>query len=1021
VVAPDGERRGAQRPFAVSEPFYATPTLAMFRCPAVGTRPQPARDPGSACPPYEAVLDALARDEPLMRAVAIASPTLAQTVDRWRAGDRLTDKQLRRAAVSLATYSKRMRHRATPFGLFAGVAAAGFSDSPSVSLGEKHVVSIRPSGDWMAAVVRRLEKEPGIAKSRLLSTNNTCFFRGNWLINPYHVRDVDQPLRADEVGVRKTALLTGLYEFCFKPRTYDEVVQWLKQAKPGVAEGRLVAYLGDLLDKNFLITDLRPSPSEPDRLRSVVRKLGGHAAGASELLGALGTLQAKIDSIGNSQPSRDTLDDVSRQMLHLASASKSPLQVDLRVDARVEFPRAVATEAAKAASLLAMLTPQASANQTMKDYEDSFREKFGPDAHVRLLQLIDPVRGLGLPAGGLPKKPSNRPAVTDSGSAETKAALLFRALRDQQKQVELTTDDIEAMAVDWVEDDEHRVPSFDLFASVLADSWSRLVQGDFELLLSPHVSHHGGSALGRFEYLDSKFQDLFSQAQPRSESETEVEAHLIFQPLAPLHLNMMSFRPWLENSIPIGLLSDGNDGLIHLQDLLAGVDERGIYLWSTKLGRRVVPVVHHMFNTATGAPRIVHFLRAIGRRRRRIVWGWNWGPVADEMPFLPGVRHGRTVLALPEWRVPKGLVASRRDERQWHALFEAWRIDMEVPRSASLALDDLDLRLDLDDELDLQIFRQNVSPRSRIVETPSLRKLHGALGDRPHEIVVPVQPAKQPQLSPVVRRPVAEAVRFPPGSEWLYAKLEAEAPGHAEILRDQLPGLLAEVQPHIDSWFFVRYLDPMPHLRLRFRGAPVLLSSEVLPRLSAFAEQLYDQCVARDLTLATYEPEVVRYGGAKAMAYAERVFWRDSEFVLRSLGAANDDGPVPRHVQAASHLCAMADAFLGPGWQEQLVNRLPNRPQAAAFQRHRRQLGRMSSAESAAARAGWPELRDVLHAFARALASDGVNDERQSNILLSLWHMHFNRLVGVERAAEELVLDLVRRAALDAIGRRARS
>ena len=43
-----------------------------------------------------------------------------------------------------------------------------------------------------------------------------------------------------------------------------------------------------------------------------------------------------------------------------------------------------------------------------------------------------------------------------------------------------------------------------------------------------------------------------------------------------------------------------------------------------------------------------------------------------------------------------------------------------------------------------------------------------------------------------------------------------------------------------ERWFFLRYGDPDPHLRLRFGGEPGLLLGELLPRVCALAQGLID-------------------------------------------------------------------------------------------------------------------------------------------------------------------------------------
>jgi thiopeptide-type bacteriocin biosynthesis protein len=125
---------------------------------------------------------------------------------------------------------------------------------------------------------------------------------------------------------------------------------------------------------------------------------------------------------------------------------------------------------------------------------------------------------------------------------------------------------------------------------------------------------------------------------------------------------------------------------------------------------------------------------------------------------------------------------------------------------------------------------------------------------------------------------------LPPGP-WCYAKLYG-----GRALADRL--LVEEVAPLVrsamargacDSWFFVRYEDPEPHLRVRVRGDVELLVSSFLPELHASAERWRDEGLIWKLQLDTYEREIERYGGLAGLEISEAVFAADSEAVLAML------------------------------------------------------------------------------------------------------------------------------------------
>jgi thiopeptide-type bacteriocin biosynthesis protein len=133
--------------------------------------------------------------------------------------------------------------------------------------------------------------------------------------------------------------------------------------------------------------------------------------------------------------------------------------------------------------------------------------------------------------------------------------------------------------------------------------------------------------------------------------------------------------------------------------------------------------------------------------------------------------------------------------------------------------------------------------------------------------------------------------RFPPGSEWLYAKLYTGPATVDRLLRDVIRPIieLASLTGAVDRWFFVRYADPDWHLRVRFHGEPVRLRDEVLPGLQSAAAAALDDGKAWRLQLDSYEREVERYGGARGIELAERIFHADSEAVLAMVEQRPED------------------------------------------------------------------------------------------------------------------------------------
>jgi thiopeptide-type bacteriocin biosynthesis protein len=110
------------------------------------------------------------------------------------------------------------------------------------------------------------------------------------------------------------------------------------------------------------------------------------------------------------------------------------------------------------------------------------------------------------------------------------------------------------------------------------------------------------------------------------------------------------------------------------------------------------------------------------------------------------------------------------------------------------------------------------------------------------------------------------------------------APGrHGELLTRHLPELARQAAPVTDRWFFLRYRDDEPHLRVRFHGEPPALNTHLLPAAHHWADDLATAGVISGIVLDTYRPEIDRYGGPELIEAAEHVFSADTRSVLEQL------------------------------------------------------------------------------------------------------------------------------------------
>ncbi|MGH9022926.1 MAG: thiopeptide-type bacteriocin biosynthesis protein, partial [Acidimicrobiia bacterium] len=341
---------------------------------------------------------------------------------------------------------------------------------------------------------------------------------------------------------------------------------------------------------------------------------------------------------------------------------------------------------------------------------------------------------------------------------------------------------------------------------------------------------------------------------------------------------------------------------ISVTDLHLSIRQDRVVLRSQRLDREVIPRLTSAHNYSQRSVRMYRFLGALGEQGVASRLEWDWGRLSGA-PFLPRVTTGRTVLARARWNLTaadRGLLATPNGALGQFVAVQEWRDQRNLPRYVALVDDDRELVLDLDNILCVQVLAYQVrkSPTSGLEElflVPGELAVSGPEGRFAHEMVVPFvrKPAVDGAVGSALPRPAPSSTRrrFPPGSEWLYAKLYTGEATADRVLVDTVWPLVSSwlTAGIVDGWFFVREADPESHLRLRFHGAPDRLHGEALPGLTAAVSALVDDGRLWRIVMDTYEREVERYGGDQGIELAEGIFTADSAAVVSILGDLSGD------------------------------------------------------------------------------------------------------------------------------------
>lgn len=975
------------------------------------------------------------RDE-VRRVVEAASPPLSQQIAEALDSRRPHARQVRRLVHSLASYLLRWQGRATPFGLFAGVASAPVGGETLVRWGERHRVVVRVDAQWLGAVLGRLERHPGLLERLQVVANGAAFVRGDRLVVPGQPPE-DRPdaLAPLEISVRHTQPIRTATEAAHAPIRFGELVKRLAADYPTAPPEQISAMLAELVAQHLLLTNLRAPMTVPDALGHVLVQL--EAADAEELPDLLHLVQELRDIQGALARHNASTSPVAAQAIRatvadhmkaLSDIASQPLMVDTALDCEISIPEPVIREAEAAASALLRLTPYPFGYPRWKDFHVRFRQRYGVGAVVPVPELVADT-GLGLPAGYL-GSPVATTARTLTERDETLLALVQRAVMDGAEEIVLTEPVIRTLTVGNPAE-MLAPPRAELAFQIHAASPGDVQDGALRLLVTS-TPRPGSSMAGRFaDLLPEADREQLSDAYAAlsTDDPDTIAAQLSFHPRRRRSENVARTPQLLPQTISLSEHRAPHTDLIDLHDLAVSADARQLYLVQLSTGRRVEPRVLHALEAGALTPPLARFLAELTTARCAVYKAFDWG-AAIRLPYLPRLRYGRTVLSPARWLLSVSDLPPRTAPlSDWETALDAWRRRLRAPAAVVLCESELRLPLDLERPLHRALLRARLARARKVELQEAPEPADFDWIGRAHEVLVQMRLARpgaaelSPKFSLPLRPTGRDAGHLPGRSPWLYAQIYGHPDHQDEILTEHLPRLL-DGWTGLPLWWFRRYRDTTRPDSAQYLSLYVRLPTpdqygQATIRVGDWAADLRGRGLLPHLQLATYHPEAGRYGHREAMDAAEEVFAADSAAALAQITLAVRTGLPPEAVTAAG-LVDLAASYAetpadGLHW---LISHLPYeqgkldqtlRDVALRLADPHDDWATLHSAPGAeTVTRAWERRRTALAAYRTQLARQRDPD----SVLRSLLHMHHVRTIGVDPDRERVTHRLARASAL---------
>jgi thiopeptide-type bacteriocin biosynthesis protein len=464
--------------------------------------------------------------------------------------------------------------------------------------------------------------------------------------------------------------------------------------------------------------------------------------------------------------------------------------------------------------------------------------------------------------------------------------------------------------------------------------------------------------------------------------------------------------------------------LVPLDDLAVTADARRLHLMSISRRRAVEPLLFSAVELVKHSHPLLRFLTEISTARAAACTAFSWG-AASRLPFLPSLRYQRTILSPARWVLAAtDLPGPSAPWRDWADSLTNWRHRYRLPAAVYLGDSDRRLRLDLTEPAHLHLLRAELDRAGRVQlrEAPETSAM-GWIDGRAHEIAIPLVATTKPLPQVMPRGPIIslDHGHLPGAGEWQYVKLYSHPDRHTSILTDHIPVLLSTMGGE-PEWWFLRYHDPQPHLRLRIRLSDDSDFGRIATAIGTWTAGLREAGLLGQVQWDTYYPETGRFGHGPAMRAAEAVFAADSAAALAQLDAAGQRGGPRQHALIAASMVDLAIGLAGstdPGMRL-LIDRIRVPSTNALDRTLHDQAIRLANPHDQAAlhavrggnhiAATWTRRRTALAAYRAALTDQG--QITPDSLLPDLLHLHHVRMAGTSPDLERTCARLARAAAL---------
>jgi thiopeptide-type bacteriocin biosynthesis protein len=939
-------------------------------------------------------------------AIRVATPAFYYILERkeFQSAD-LSVKE----SVTLQKYINRFCFRPTPFGLFSSVSLAEW-ESPV--RGESTIPKLRPH-IRASMTVQNLFAESIREKELLLKVNyksNPSLYR---VLNEYRFfrTGLDESGKHRDYQLQSIAfskMLKDLISACFYGLFREKVVDLIaKLAKCSINEAE--DYAAFLIDSQLLISCLRLNVSGGDYLTDMTRKLSGGAL-KMRLHNVAILLDDEISVVDPFYIKQ--LEQEICQLIPVGNIPQEKLSIILqRIDGVASIDMKLQEHLREGVAALMKLSTNWKSS-AMEQFINGFQRHF-EGQNLPLLLALDPETGIGYQHPEVEKNNILLETLNIPYRNETEQSGNWSAAHSVLMEIWLR-DKSDDPVISIADSDLERLKSAILPEQMLGMSILFRV-AENKVFIENAGGINAPALMGRFTVADEK---IAAAAQAMATKLEAQNTEIIFAELLHLadpHTDNVNRRAHIYRyEIPVTAASTlAEEYQIHLSDLYIRIVNNMVMLYSAKHQKIVIPRLSSAYNHGLNKLPLFRFLADLPYQYGRSNLGLDLKQFFPLLRFYPRVEYKNTILALATWIITEQQLGDLQlpDQENAAKAFKILSRAIRLPRFFSLAEGDQELVFDSENGREVAFFCACIRQKKQAVIKEYMKQ---PIVQQYNAYLLPTSPLAISQIITSAKVKTKVQRKFAPGSEWLYLKIYAPRIGVNRLLLRLRPLLTKRYGEHrISQWFFIRYEDHAPHIRLRLQVAPESISLILM----AFKEKMEDriqQQVIREFQIDIYSRELERYA-AGGISNTERFFWASSELVLHFLKRQKTNPLINTYAFALYSIQRMIAAFIIDVDEQAaftldsfklFLPEFSDKPFRVDLDKKYRELttGIIGVFKDNDARMHSGSLK-AGNNFLKSLGEIQKNMSKQSVVeyLRSIIHMHLNRIFTDESRKQEMI------------------